>query len=60
MKMKREFIRLFFVFIAAVPHDASLARRVMKIIATKARRHKGILFFLSLVPWCLGGYFHGR
>jgi len=32
----------------------------MKIIATKALRQKGILFFLNLVPWCLGGYFHSR
>jgi hypothetical protein len=31
----------------------------MKMIATKAQRHKGILFSLNLVPWCLGGYFHG-
>jgi hypothetical protein len=22
-------------------------------------RHKGILFFLNLVSWCLGGYFLG-
>jgi hypothetical protein len=31
----------------------------MKMIATKAQRHKGISFFLNLVPWCLGGYFRG-
>ncbi len=29
-------------------------------IATKTQRHKGILFFLNLVPWCLCGYFHVR
>ena len=44
----------------AAPHDASLAQRHMKMIATKARIHKGILFFLNLVPWSLGGYFHSR
>ncbi len=31
-------------FFKAAPHDVSLARRVMKIIATKARRHKGFIY----------------
>jgi hypothetical protein len=23
------------------------------------KTHQGVLFFFNLVPWCLGGYFHG-
>jgi len=42
------------IFIAA-PHDASLARKRIKIIATKAQRHQGFFFNKTFcVTLCLG------